>query len=335
MSAEERSEILKVLKGAIQRETNAFNYYNKGAEDLSMPASVRGLLARLAEEERRHRRLLMNEFFAVKKGWMEDGGAGTEHALSYTIPEELTATPLDVSADLEAFAVSLPSRLVGGDNIFSYVVSDRSGRNPGTLFFLYDVMGHSVATTEINALAARTVGEYMEESSSARMEKELLGPKKIVRLLNKRLNEQFDGEGVFLTMFCAYFDRESGMLSYTCAGHEPPFVIHENGKIGSLLHIQLMVGIDPEQQYRENKLPFEEGDALCVFSDGIIEARNRDDEMFGREKMADVLEHSWRKSPEEIVANILDGVRDYTDNQPMKDEVSIVVIKMKGGSAGE
>lgn len=330
MSAEERDEILKVLKGAILRETNAFNYYNKGAEDRSMPASVRGLLSRLAEEERNHRRLLMNEFSAVKKGWMEDEGGEEEHGLSYTIPEELPATSLEVAADLEAAAVSLPSRLVGGDNVFSYVVSDHSGKHLGTLFFLYDVMGHSVATTEINALAARAVGEYMEESSSARMEKELLSPKKIVRLLNQRLNDQFEGEGVFLTMFCAYFDCDSGTISYTCAGHEPPFIIHDNGKIGSLLHIQLIVGIDPEQQYRENKLPFEKGDVLCVFSDGIIEARNEDDDMFSREQMAEILESSWRKSPAEIIKDVLEGVRKYTDNKPMKDEVSIVAIKMKG-----
>lgn len=329
MSAEEHEEILKVLKGAILRETNAFNYYNKGAEDQSMPASVRGLLSRLAEEERHHRRLLMNEFFAVKKGWMEDERSGEGHALSYAIPEELPLTSLEVAADLEAAAVSLPSRLVGGDNVFSYVVSDHGGKNVGTLFFLYDVMGHSIATTEINALAAKTVGEYMEESSSARMEREFLSPKKIVRLLNQQLNERFEGEGVFLTMFCAYFDCDSGMFSYTCAGHEPPFIVHEKGRIGSLLHIQLIVGIDPEQHYRENKVPFEKGNVLVVFSDGIIEARNEDDEMFGREQMAEILENSWQKGPGEIIKDVIAGVSQYAGEKPMTDEVSIVAIKMK------
>ena len=330
MSSEERSEILKVLSGAILRETNAFNYYYRGSEDPAMPPAVRGLLSRLAEEERRHRHLLIQEYLAVKRGWREGKGDRKDQALSYTIPKKLTFIPLEVSSNLEAVALSLPSRLVGGDNVFASVIRDRSGRETGTILFLYDVMGHSIETTEINAMAARTVGEYFETSSSAKMQMELLSPKKIVRLLNKRLNERFEGQGIFLTMLCTLFDLENETVTYTCAGHEPPFLVHENGHVGSLLHTQLIVGIDPDFPYREYKVPFDRGDVLCIFSDGIVEARDKNDNMFGRGGVADVLEGSWRKPLEDIVRELLNGVERHGSGAPIEDEVSIIVVRSKG-----
>ena len=104
MSEEEKKQILKVLSGAIQRETGAFNFYSRKSEDPAMPGGVRGLLARLAEEERRHRRLLLNEYMSVKKGWQESEDREKGKTLSFSIPRELTLTPLDVSSDLDIAA---------------------------------------------------------------------------------------------------------------------------------------------------------------------------------------------------------------------------------------
>ena len=74
MSLDERREILRVLSGAIIRETNAFNFYDRGSENPQLPTGARGLLVRLAEEERVHRQLLVNEYTAIEKGWSGSGG---------------------------------------------------------------------------------------------------------------------------------------------------------------------------------------------------------------------------------------------------------------------
>ena len=133
MSVEEKEQILKVLSGAIRRETGAFNFYSRESEDQGMPRSVRGLLARLAEEERRHRRLLLSEYMSVKKGWRERDDQEKGKSISYSIPEELTWIPLELSSDLEIAAVSLPSRLVGGDNVLSFVLRGPSGEETITV----------------------------------------------------------------------------------------------------------------------------------------------------------------------------------------------------------
>ena len=330
MSEKEKEQILKVLSGAIQRETGAFNFYSRQSEDPGMPAGVKGLLGRLAEEERKHRRLLVTEYISIKKGWVEREDEKKGKLLSYDLPDKLEFIPLETDSDLEIAAVSLPARLVGGDNILSYVLNGQKGRESRTVLVLYDVMGHSLGTTEVNALAARIVGEHSELSGSRDLDEGQMSPKRIVGLLNRRLYEEYGGEGTFLTMLCALFDRQKEVLTFTCAGHEPPFLVLDDGKVASLLHTQLIVGIDPEYPYREHEVPFGENNLFCVFSDGIIEARNEDGEYFGREGIKRVLERCRDKPPGQIVRDILNEVDRFIGGRHIEDEVSIVIVKAKG-----
>ena len=330
MSMDEKNQILRVLARAIIKETNAFNYYYKSSEDPSMTPGIRGVLERLAEEERKHRQLLMNEYLGVEGGWKDKQPGEHDHTLSYEIPAELPFIALHHSTDLETAAVSLPSSLVGGDNILSSVVTGHNGAEAGTILLLYDAMGHGIETTGLNALAARVLGEYFERSGAGKVDEELLSPKKIIRLLNKNINERYEGQGVFLTALCIYFDSMSKTLTYTCAGHEPPFLIHDEGRVGSLLHTQLLVGIDADHPYREYKVPFEAGDIVCVFTDGIVEVENGEEEIFGRDRIANILEDSWRKGMAEIIDDLIKGVRRHSATGKMLDEVSIIAVKAKG-----
>jgi hypothetical protein len=327
---DERDEILKVLSGAIIRETNAFNFYSKGSENEHIPAGARGLLSRLAAEERVHRQLLVNEYRAIEKGWNGEPGEEGEPALSFHIPDEPSFTPLELSEALEAVALTLPSRLVGGDSIFSRVIRDHSGNAKGTLLLFYDAMGHSMKTTEINALAARAVGEYVDSVSLSKMETEMLSPKKIVSLLNDKIAEKYEGEGIFLTVLCVLFDCGSGTLTYTSAGHEPPFLVDSTGRASSLLQTQLIAGIDPGFHYREHSMPFGPGNIFCVFSDGIVEAEDSDEKIYGRRGISEILEDNREETPAHIVAAVLSGLKEHLGGRPLKDEVSIIVVKLKG-----
>jgi sigma-B regulation protein RsbU (phosphoserine phosphatase) len=330
MSSDEREQILKVLSGAIIRETNAFNFYYEGSENEALPPGARGLLSRLAEEERVHRQLLVDEFKAIEKGWSGRAGEEGEPELAYEMPEKPTLTPLKLGERLDAAALTMPSRLVGGDNIFSRTIRDHGGESIGTLLLLYDAMGHGMKTTGINALAAKAVGEYIDSVSLSRMETVLLAPKKIAGLLNRKIAERYEGEGIFLTVICVLFDCRERKLTYTSAGHEPPFLVDSSGKASSLLQTQLIAGIDPAFHYRERSIPFGEDDIFCIFSDGIVEAENADGVIFGRSGVSSFLEDNSGKKPEEIVTAILSGLRHHLEGMPLRDEVSLIVVKPKG-----
>jgi sigma-B regulation protein RsbU (phosphoserine phosphatase) len=198
------------------------------------------------------------------------------------------------------------------------------------VLLLYDVMGHSLETTEINAMAARIVGEHGEMSGSGRVESERMSPKTLVNLLNKSLFDAFGGQGIFLTMLCTLFDLEKETLTYTCAGHEPPFLVLDDGKAASLLNTQLVVGIDPDFPYREYDVPFGSGNILCVFSDGIVEATDRNGEYFGRAGVKRVLEGNRGTSPRAVLEALLREVDRFAGGKPIEDEISMIVVESKG-----
>jgi sigma-B regulation protein RsbU (phosphoserine phosphatase) len=157
-----------------------------------------------------------------------------------------------------------------------------------------------------------------------------MGPRNIVEDLNRKMAEKFEGEGVFLTLMAAMFNQRKSEMIYTIAGHEPPFLIKDDGTVESLLKTQLVVGIDPEFVYRQTSVPFEPGSMLCVFSDGIIEARSEDGEMFDRDRMKTLLKKNAGLPSKQIIGNILSELREFTKGMEMHDELSIVLVASKG-----
>ncbi len=327
MGKSELELVLEVLSKAILRETLSFNYYFKAGKDTSLPDGVRGLLTQLAEEERVHRKLLLNEYTAVQKGW---GGKGHEGknagSISYSIPENPEFVPLAAAENLDIKAVSFPARLVGGDNILARVIRERGKGDTGMFVTLYDVMGHSIETTKINSMAASVLGEYLDNTLSSDAEKEILSPSRAVSHLNREFSSEFEGRGIFLTLFSAYIDTEKNSIKYTTAGHEPPMVVRKNGQVDSLFDTQLVIGIDGLREYYENSIPFERGDMLCFFSDGILEAKNPAGNFYGRQRLSDVLSKQRGKSAGETVLGILEDLREFCSEEPLEDELTIAVV---------
>jgi sigma-B regulation protein RsbU (phosphoserine phosphatase) len=326
MGKSEFDQVLEVIYRAILRETVSFNYYYRAGNDASLPDGVRGLLAKLAEEEREHRKILIREYTAIQKGWSGKGpGDEDRGGVSYIVPESPEFVSLKTPEKLDIKAVSLPARLVGGDHIFSRLVSSRDGSELGLFLTLYDAMGHGIETTRINSAAASILGEYLDSSTSADAEKEILSPSRAVNHLNAHFSSMFQGTGVFLTLFSAYFDLAGRTLNYTIAGHEPPIIVRRDGALESLYNTQLIIGIDEERNYLEHEVPFKQGDTLCLFSDGILEAQDPGGGFYGRQRLKDALKVHSGRSAGDTVLGVLEDLRNFCSGEPLKDELTIAV----------
>ncbi|OPL18316.1 MAG: hypothetical protein AVO35_05575 [Candidatus Aegiribacteria sp. MLS_C] len=327
MGKNELAQVLDVVYRAILRETVSFNYYYRASNDPSLPDGVRGLLGKLAEEERGHRKILLKEYTAIQKGWSGRGQHSSEEgSISYSIPEDPEFLSLPAPVQLDVEAVSLPSRLVGGDHILGRVAESGEGSGGGLFLILYDAMGHGIETTRFNSAAASILGEYLDATSSADAETEILSPSRAVTRLNADFSGQFQGSGVFLTLVAVYIDPVGGVLKYSIAGHEPPLIIRSDGTMESLYYTQLLIGIDQERRYMEYSVPFTQGDRLCVFSDGILEARNSAGEFYGRHRLNRVLAGCSERSAKEIVNRILADLREFCGDETLEDEVSVAVV---------
>ncbi|UCB52101.1 MAG: hypothetical protein JSV10_08955, partial [Candidatus Zixiibacteriota bacterium] len=124
---EEKTDFFEILIGAIRRETEAFNYYF-GASEKSPSAEARSLLLQLAEEERRHRTILLQEYRNLKKLMSGDEREVSleKEGVSYHLPEEPTLKRAQTLNSVDLAVGSLPTEFVGGVFFDTFIVKGQA-----------------------------------------------------------------------------------------------------------------------------------------------------------------------------------------------------------------
>jgi sigma-B regulation protein RsbU (phosphoserine phosphatase) len=152
------------------------------------------------------------------------------------------------------------------------------------------------------------------------------GPGELLRKLNRQIFADTRPEE-FVTLAAVAFDPDGGRLLLASAGHEPVLLVRE-GKVQSVDGADLVLGIQPDVEYEEYPLALQPGDLLLLYTDGIIEARNFNDEAFGRERLhASVL--SWATlRPDQVLRNIVWDVRRFVGLAEQSDDMTLVAVRV-------
>jgi sigma-B regulation protein RsbU (phosphoserine phosphatase) len=148
----------------------------------------------------------------------------------------------------------------------------------------------------------------------------------IVARLNNLLEESVS-EGRFATLFYALISTEKKQITFTNAGHNPPFLFRENGTIEELTGGGIILGYLANQVYTHRIIPFKEGDLLLTYTDGITEAMNIDDEEFGEERLKQVVMKNYNLSPLKLRNKILEEVENFTKSDHITDDQTMVIVK--------
>ncbi len=221
-------------------------------------------------------------------------------------------------------AVMYPAKEVGGDfydffftdqNKIALVIADVSGKGiPAALFMM-----RSKAT--IKGLA---------ESG--------LEPAEIFKKANERLCEGNSAE-MFVTAWIGILDLETGRMVCANAGHEYP-ALRSGGGSFSLLkdkHGIVLGGIE-QAKYRQYEIMMSPGDKIFVYTDGVAEATNSDNELFGTGRMLDALNTAALGTSEEILMTVKNSVDDFVGKAPQFDDLTMLCLefyKYKGRSDKE
>ena len=130
----------------------------------------------------------------------------------------------------------------------------------------------------------------------------------------------------FITFFFCVIDPINNQVNYCNAGHNPPLLIRRDGTVEKLDVGGIILGIMPRFTYREATVPFEPGDVLVLYSDGVSEAaRTGVDEEFGEDRIADVVRQNAGKSAADMVRAVIDGVAQFIQGSPPADDVTVVI----------
>jgi len=263
-------------------------------------------------------------------------GRGTQNLV---LRNQLSAALADLDRELQAVGEIqrslLPSelpRIEGFDLAAWYQTSARAGGDYYDFFpigekewgtFIADVSGHG---TPAAVLMAITHAIAHTRPGSPKPVAEVLAH------LNTHLSKSYTPSGSFVTAFYATLDPDSGRLVYSSAGHNPPRLLRD-GKIISLEEAGgLPLGILADQRYPEASATLRPGDVLVLYTDGITEAmapmaKDGSRELFGTDRLDDLLcEHSG-STADQIVAAIRAAVTVFRSGTAPTDDQTIVVLR--------
>ena len=131
----------------------------------------------------------------------------------------------------------------------------------------------------------------------------------------------------FVTLFYAQLDGPSRRLHYASAGHNPPFVMHQDGSHDRLQQGGGVLGIFPNQKFELGCVDLQSGDILVLFTDGVTEARSVDDEEFGDQRLAGVLTETRGAGAREIQRQILLAASEFSRGL-WHDDATLLVLSV-------
>ena len=130
----------------------------------------------------------------------------------------------------------------------------------------------------------------------------------------------------FVTLFYGVIDASNGRLTYCNAGHPPPLLLRD-GQVTELETDNMVLGINPEEQYEQSILDLRVGDVLLLYTDGLPDAMNFEGETFGKERVKQALQSS-SGSADVIAQNVLWHMRRFAGLTKRTDDVTMVVVRM-------
>ena len=131
----------------------------------------------------------------------------------------------------------------------------------------------------------------------------------------------------FVTAFYAVLDASNKTLVYTNAGHNPPLLMDADGKARFIERGGLPLGMFRDTRYYEYYLSIEPGQVLVLYTDGVTEATNLDDEEYGRERLEHVVRAGRHLSARDLITSIYQDVIQWTAGRGATDDITFFIVK--------
>ncbi len=224
--------------------------------------------------------------------------------------------PFPERKELNLFAILESAKAVGGD-LYNFFFLD----DDNLCFAVGDVSGKGVPASLLMAVTQT----LLKATASIK-----LTPGEILTSMNHSLSQ--DNEMcMFVTYFLAIFNIKTGELTYSNAGHNPPFILKGSGGINKISQIHgIPLGVMEDIEYGSTTLTLNPGDGFISYTDGVTEAMNRKSEEFTEERLVEVLENLPDSDSKQIVQNVLGSVRVFTDGHEQSDDITILAIRYNG-----
>lgn len=228
------------------------------------------------------------------------------------LPRQFPAFP-DIAGAVDIYATMKPAKDVGGDFYDFFRIDDE---NIG--FAMADVSGKGVPAALFMTMShtlLRFTGRHC------------LDPVKTVCDTNDMLShESFDS--MFVTLFYGVYNIRSGIVRYINAGHNPPYIVTARGEVKCLPYSRnISMGVIETFPYQAEEVRLDVGDTLVTFTDGVTEATNSRNELYGEQRLTELLQTLGNNSAKQITTAINDAALNHTGDAEQSDDITILTIK--------
>lgn len=224
--------------------------------------------------------------------------------------------PFPDRKEFDLYASMTPAKEVGGDLYDFFLIDDDH-----LCLVIGDVSGKGIPAALFMMVASTLIYHAAMKDTS---------PAKVLTLVNNQICSR-NPEEMFVTVWLAVLEISTGKLTATSAGHEYP-ALKKAGESFELFKDRhgLAVGAMEGARYREYTIDMEPGTKIFVYTDGVAEANNSKEELFGTDRMIDALHKGENGTPQDVLQAVKQGVDEFVGKAPQFDDLTMLCLQYNG-----
>ena len=259
----------------------------------------------------------INSTVSTLKFYIAEAAARIDKELEYAKQIQLSALPTNFPDEKEysIYAKMIAAREVGGDFYDFYKLSDKK-----VAFLVADVSGKGIPSAMF-MMSAKTIIKGLAESG--------LNVDEIFTIANQKLCENNDSQ-MFVTAWMGIIDIETGIMQFANAGHNPPVLRSATGDVKYLKTRPGFVLAGMENiRYKTNEIKLEKGDRLFIYTDGVTEATNKEELLYGETRLIDFIKEYDYHEPKEFLSELKKNIDQFVGDAPQFDDISMLAFDYK------
>ena len=224
-----------------------------------------------------------------------------------------TFPPFPDRKEFDIYAKMIPAKEVGGD-LYDFFLIDKYRLG----VVIGDVSGKGIAAALLMAVCKTLLKAIARKGMPADV---------VLSEANKMLVDE-SPSNMFVTVFYGVLDTRNGAFEYCNGGHNSPYLVSDEGRIKQLDDIGgLVLGAIKDTEYESNILMLKPDESLFLYTDGITEAFNKNEEEFQEERLISSLQNKNKSGANELVQGIFESVQTFTDGIEQSDDITCLAIK--------
>ena len=223
--------------------------------------------------------------------------------------------------EFDIYATMTPAKEVGGD-FYDFFMTDENH----LAIVMADVSGKGVPAALFMVIAKTLIKNYAQSGQE---------PGDVFTTVNRLLCDGNDA-GLFVTAWIGILDLETGVMKYANAGHNPPLIKRTDGKFEYLRSRPgfVLAGMD-SIKYKQNELVLNPGDRIFLYTDGVTEATNGEQQLYGEDRLESLLNRCQSDTAEEMLADLKNDIDSFVGEAPQFDDITMLMLDFKKRKAGE